>query len=238
LNVGYLAPNANDPTSNADDLPGPNNAVGNTNGFFGGAFAALAQVDVQPTKNLALGLTYVRSFGLDPFGNTGSSGLFSAANPTRVTFANTTSDAVGFQFTYRPIKQLNVAGWVGYANVDTVQNAADYILRADSADVLNWAITFAVPDLLNKRDLLGLVFGQPPQVISLSGLFDANGPLPPNLPPNSLTRFNSYHLEGFYRFAVNRNISITPGVIAIFNPNSNSTNDPIVVGAVRTTFSF
>ncbi|WP_460193093.1 iron uptake porin [Thermosynechococcus sp. FA-CM-4201] len=235
LNVGYLAPNANDPTSNATPT------LGNTNGFFNGAFAALAQVDVRPTKNLALGVTYVRSFGLDPFGSTGSTGNFSAANPTRTNFRNTTADSVGFQFTYRPIQKFNVAGWVGYASVNSVQNNVNFPTRAEKAEVLNWAVTFASPDLWRKGDVLGLIFGQPPQVIGLSNTFDggAPGPLPPVDPgASSRTAFNSYHLEGFYRFAVNRNISITPGVIAIFNPNSNSSNDPIVVGAVRTTFSF
>ncbi|XFA72743.1 iron uptake porin [Thermosynechococcaceae cyanobacterium Okahandja] len=235
LNVGYLAPFSDNPVRNAANPAGFNNAVGNTNGFFNGAYAALAQVDVRPVKNVALGLTYVRSFGLDPFGGTGSTGtFFSAANPTRIGFANSTADTLGFQFTYRPLKKFNLAGWVGYSSVNGVQNRFDYPTRANSAEVLNWAITAAAPDLWNKGDVLGFIFGQPPQVISLSNTVPS--PLPPT--PVSRTAFNSFHLEGFYRFAVLPNISITPGIIAIINPNSNSNSDPIVVGAVRTTFSF
>lgn len=220
LNVGYLAPFANDPDRTT------NNGL---NGFFNGAYAALAQVDVRPVKNLALGITYTHSYGLDPFGSTGSSGARSAANPLNAGVANQAADSVGFQFTYRPIKQFNVAGWAGYANVYGVRPPGFTAGLRREAEIVNWAITFASPDLWRKGDLLGLIFGQPPQLVSIR-----------NVPPaaNSVTRFNSYHLEGFYRFAVSRNISITPGVIAIFNPNSNSTNDPIVVGAVRTTFSF
>ncbi|MDR7897721.1 iron uptake porin [Thermosynechococcus sp. JY1334] len=225
LNVGYLAPFANDPN------PGTNTGL---NGFFDGAYAALAQVDVRPIKNLALGVTYTHSYGLDPFLGTGSSGFRSAADPLTdagsSNVPNQAADAVGFQFTYRPIKQLNVAGWAGYANVYGVRGAALTGGRRE-AEIVNWAITFASPDLWRKGDLLGLVFGQPPQLISITNVPSALG-------DGSYTRFNSYHLEGFYRFAVSRNISITPGVIAIFNPNSNSNNDPIVVGAVRTTFSF
>ncbi|WKT84979.1 MULTISPECIES: iron uptake porin [unclassified Thermosynechococcus] len=228
LNVGYLAPFANDPDRVA------NNGL---NGFFDGAYAALAQVDVRPMKNLALGVTYTHSYGLDPFGGTGSSGFRSAANPLGTppppppanNVPNQAADAVGFQFTYRPIKQLNVAGWAGYANVYGVRPPALTGGRRE-AEIVNWAITFASPDLWRKGDVLGLVFGQPPQLISITNV--------PGVLGESYTRFNSYHLEGFYRFAVSRNISITPGVIAIFNPNSNSNNDPIVVGAVRTTFSF
>ncbi|RMH66101.1 MAG: porin, partial [Cyanobacteria bacterium J003] len=136
------------------------------------------------------------------------------------------ADSVGFQFTYRPIKQLNLAGWAGYANVYQVRLAGP----RREAEIVNWAITFASPDLWRKGDLAGLVFGQPPQLISITNV--------PSVPGESYTQFNSYHLEGFYRFAVSKNLSVTPGVIAIFNPNSNSNNDAIVVGAIRTTFSF
>ncbi|AHB89062.1 porin OprB family [Thermosynechococcus sp. NK55a] len=220
LNVGYLAPFANDPDANA------NNGL---NGFFDGAYAALAQVDVQPIKNLALGVTYTHSYGLDPFGGTGSSLARSAANPLNLIplgVAAQAADSVGFQFTYRPIKQLNLAGWAGYANVYQVRLAGP----RREAEIVNWAITFASPDLWRKGDLAGLVFGQPPQLISITNV--------PSVPGESYTQFNSYHLEGFYRFAVSKNLSVTPGVIAIFNPNSNSNNDAIVVGAIRTTFSF
>lgn len=212
LNVGYLAPNAANPNNNAT-------------GFLDGAYAALAQVDVQPVKNLALGFTYVHSFGLDPFGGTGSTGNGSAANPLGIGVIRQAADSLGFQFTYRPIQKLNIAGWVGYADIYRVIDPA----AVDSAEVLNWAVTLASPDLWRKGDLAGLVFGQPPQVISLT-------PNVPNTP--SYTAFNSYHLEGFYRFAVSKNLSITPGIIAVFNPNSNPNNDTLVIGAIRTTFSF
>ncbi|MEN9235316.1 MAG: carbohydrate porin, partial [Gloeomargarita sp. GMQP_bins_120] len=41
-----------------------------------------------------------------------------------------------------------------------------------------------------------------------------------------------------YRFKFSENISITPGVFAIFNPEGNRANDTVLVGAIRTTFSF
>ncbi len=48
----------------------------------------------------------------------------------------------------------------------------------------------------------------------------------------------SYHLEAFYRFKLNNNISITPGVLVLFNPEHNDANDNIYVGTIRTTFTF
>ncbi|MFN4067204.1 MAG: iron uptake porin, partial [Thermosynechococcus sp.] len=199
-------------------------------GFLDGAYAALAQVDVLPLKNLAFGVTYTHSYGLDPFGGTGSAGTFSAANPLNALVAEQAADAIGFQFTYRPIQKFNLAGWVGYANVYGVRGNALAGGRRE-ADIVNWAITLASPDLWRKGDLAGLVFGQPPQLISTT-----NVPIPAGT--GSVTEFNSYHLEGFYRFALSKNLSITPGVIAVFNPNSNANNEPLVIGAIRTTFSF
>ncbi|PLZ79564.1 hypothetical protein CBP16_16350, partial [Fischerella thermalis WC217] len=34
------------------------------------------------------------------------------------------------------------------------------------------------------------------------------------------------------------NISITPGFLAIFNPEHNDNNDTVYVGTLRTTFTF
>ncbi len=214
LNLGYQAPNANNPNRNTP----------NTNGLIGGAYAALAQLDWRPLKNLALGFTYVRSFGISVAGGTGSNGFPGSADNPIGSNANAAADNFGFQFTYRPIQKFNIAGWVGYSNVYQVQN---FIGPRPEAEVLNWAATFAIPNFWRKGDVLGLIVGQPPQTISVRNVIGA---------PNAT--FNSYHIEGLYRIPISPNISITPGVIALVNPNSNSNNAPIVLGVVRTTFSF
>lgn len=200
-------------------------------GLFGDSFSALAQVSVRPVKDLALGVTYVRAFGVDPSGGTGTSGYTGAANnPTGSAGAsggvgNVTSDNVGFQFTYKVIPQFTLSGWVGYSSVNQAQGPS----LGTNAQLLNWAITAAAPDLWQKGDVAGLIFGQPPQTISTN----VTAPAGVNLTP-----FNMYHLEGFYRFQMSRNISVAPGIITIFNPNNNSANAPIVLGVVRTTFLF
>ena len=59
------------------------------------------------------------------------------------------------------------------------------------------------------------------------------------MPPRSeYERDTSYLVELQYRYPVNRNITITPGVYALFNPEHDSRNDTVYVGAIRTTFSF
>ncbi|NEP31199.1 carbohydrate porin, partial [Moorena sp. SIO3B2] len=42
----------------------------------------------------------------------------------------------------------------------------------------------------------------------------------------------------FYKYKVNNNISVTPGVIWLLNPNQSSDNDDVVIGTLRTTFTF
>jgi hypothetical protein len=70
----------------------------------------------------------------------------------------------------------------------------------------------------------GVVFGQPPKIIQNEFGIDE--------PDTSL------NIEAFYRFQVNDDISITPGLLVITNPEHNRNNDTIYVGTIRTTFSF
>ncbi|AFY61723.1 iron uptake porin [Synechococcus sp. PCC 6312] len=230
--LGYLGGGTNTASGPVtfDRSPGNPSPPG---GFIGDSYSALAQFNVRPVKSLALGVTYVRAFGVDPSGGTGTSGYNGAANnPTGSAglsggVGNVASDNFGFQFTYLVIPQFTLSGWVGYSSVNQTQGTPAQVGR--SASLLNWAITAAAPDLWQKGDVAGLIFGQPPQTISTNFTPAGN----PNITP-----FNTYHLEGFYRFQLSRNISLSPGIISIFNPNNNSANAPIVLGVVRTTFQF
>jgi carbohydrate-selective porin OprB len=55
-----------------------------------------------------------------------------------------------------------------------------------------------------------------------------------NLPANNAT---PWHFEGFYKYKLADNISITPGFIYITNPNQTSGNSAFI-GTLRTTFTF
>ncbi len=48
----------------------------------------------------------------------------------------------------------------------------------------------------------------------------------------------SLHFELFYRFRVNDNISLTPGLFVVTNPGHIAQNDTIYVGTIRSTFRF
>ncbi|MFO0213990.1 MAG: carbohydrate porin, partial [Pseudanabaena sp.] len=70
-----------------------------------------------------------------------------------------------------------------------------------------------------------IIFGQPPKVTS-------------NTNASRIDPDTSYILELQYNFRVSKNISITPGIFAVFNPNQNALNPTTWVATVRTLFSF
>ena len=47
-----------------------------------------------------------------------------------------------------------------------------------------------------------------------------------------------WHLEGFYRYPVTKNISINPGLLILINPEGDNDNDTIYVETIRTIFKF
>ena len=49
---------------------------------------------------------------------------------------------------------------------------------------------------------------------------------------------NPIHLEGLYKYQFNDNVSVTPGVVYIINPNGGEEVDDAIIGVLRTTFSF
>jgi carbohydrate-selective porin OprB len=75
-----------------------------------------------------------------------------------------------------------------------------------------------------KGNLLGFVFGMPPKATRVGQA--------------SSDSDTSFHLEGFYRYRLTDNIEITPGLVVLFNPEHNSSNDTQYVGVIRTTFKF
>ena len=87
----------------------------------------------------------------------------------------------------------------------------------------------ALTDFVKEGSVLGVIFGQPPKVNSND--FGIVG-------TERTDNDTAYHLEALYRFPLTDNISITPGVLVIFNPEHNSNNDDIYVGTIRPTFTF
>jgi hypothetical protein len=209
-------------TSNASD---PNR------GLFGGDFGDTvlgAQLALAPTNNLDVTLNYVNAY-------TRSGNLRNGIGDSQVTVSSTplNTDAFGATIAWRIIPDLTLGGWGGYTNS---------VIPGRSGDVetFNWMAFLNIEDLFDDGDLLGLYVGQPPKIT------DSDLPLGQNLPdrlaggpgdvggqPGTTT-----HVELFYRNQITDNIAITPGVIAIFNPGNTPDSETVLIGVIRTTFTF
>ncbi len=228
LSLGYLA---NDPAN-----PGPGA------GLFNGPYGALAQLTIKPIEKLTLGLTYIHAYNND-FTANGSSGS-NRANLRSALLNNpnlpaelaplgglsiaTSSNAYGIQGVFEFTPNFSLGGWVGYTAVRTLSTGDGAVDRGDLS-IWNWAVTLAVSDLGKKGSVAGVIVGMEPKVTSVSSsLRNAIGEDPDT----------SLHIEGFYQLQVTDNIAITPGVIWLTAPDHNTNNDDIVIGTIRTTFTF
>lgn len=217
LSLGYLAGNAASPTRG--------------NGLFNGSYGGLAQLTFKPSDSMALGLTYVNSYNfVTGTGSNasnfpvrlGSFGLDSDSN------LPVSSNSYGAQASWRLNRRLAIGGWAGYTNQRILSNLATptgSVQRGDQK-IWNWAVTLAFPDLLKEGNVAGIVVGMEPRVTS-----STNRTLPED-------KDTSLHVEGFYQFKLSDNISITPGLILLTAPDHNKNNSDLVIGVVRTTFTF
>ncbi|MEM7580179.1 MAG: iron uptake porin [Cyanobacteria bacterium P01_A01_bin.80] len=196
-----------------------------TNGIFEGSQVYLGQLEFKPMKALNVGLTYVRSEQPDGSVNlTGSTG----GNDTRRPFGNIATNAnhYGVQAALKLNKKVTLGGWYGFADA----KLDDDFIDAD-AEIQYWAATLGIKDFGAKGNTLGLIFGQPPKV--------TNGSIGDDFESFEFEEEDtSYHLEGLYKMKLNDRISVTPGLLVIFNPEHNNDNDTVYVGTLRTTFKF
>ena len=219
--VGYLA----------EDNSNPNAGFG----AFNGSYAAIGQLNFQPNKALGVGLTYARTYqnsqgGVSLFDSTGGS---FANNPflgdtdgdgdadgDDDDFA-TTANHYGIQALVRPSSKLSISGWAGFSDAEAQAGPN----AGSDAEMFYWAAALALRDFGAKGSTLGVIFGQPPRVTNndVAGREDQD---------------TSYHLEALYKLPISDNIQITPGVLVIFNPEHDNSNDTIYVGTLRTTFKF
>jgi hypothetical protein len=215
LSLGYLA---GEPSSPAED-----------NGLFNGSYGALAQLTFRPSERLGIGFTYINAYNVDFSGN-------GAVGSTRANFRSlaesgfiaeevtTSANAYGISASFQISPQFVLNGAVGYTNARSIQPG-----NRGTLDIWNWSVGLAFPDFLKKGSLAGVIVGMEPRVTSSSGtLGTAIG----------RDRDTSLHIEGFYQYQVNDNIAITPGIIWLTAPNHDDRNDDIVIGTIRTTFTF
>jgi hypothetical protein len=225
LSFGYLASNAANPSEGA--------------GLFNGDYAAMGQLTFTPGRNLQIAFNYNHgyfsrgNFGFDnglvngpgTLGGFTGTGVANSLNGLSEGFEGfgarkVVSDSYGAQASFRLSPRFILGGWAGLTNAR--------IIGIGDAKIWNYAVTLAFPDLGKEGNLLGFVVGREPYLDKLEA-------------PRSLRSFrndDSYHVEGFYKFQLSDNISVTPGVIWVTNPNQDDRNDDIIIGTLRTTFTF
>ncbi|MBP0019279.1 MAG: carbohydrate porin [Cyanobacteria bacterium SBLK] len=220
--------------------------AGAGSGLFNGDYAVMGHINANVSDTFGLGLTFVHGYhssgspiyaeGLAENGG-GANGLvgsFQANNPSSVflfdgvnlTSGNsasipTVTNSYGVEFSVRPSETVVINGGVTYTNAT--------LLRTGNADIWSYALGVAFPDLGKEGNVLGVYGGVQPTIRGLRGNWDNNA--------IDLDRY-VWHVEGFYKYQVTDNISITPGVIWVVNPNQGEVRNYDLIGTLRTTFSF
>ena len=214
ISAGYIASTANDPSSG--------------NGLFNGPYSALGQITVEPFSNLSLAATYIHSYNQsDTETGTNRANLQAETEAAFGDRVPTVSNSYGLELSWEISDLFVIGGWGGLSKVSNLNTLNQQIDRG-TQDIWNWAATLAVPDLGKEGSLAGVVIGSEPKVTNST--ID-------NLPEDDE---RSLHIEAFYQYQINDNIAITPGVVWITEPDSNiqGDSDDLVIGTVRTTFSF
>lgn len=225
LSFGYLASNAANPSQGA--------------GLFNGDYTAMGQLTFTPGRNLQVAFNYNHGYfsrgnfgfdnglgnGPDSLGGFTGTGVANSLNGLSEGFdgfraRKVVSNSYGAQASLRLSPRFILGGWAGLTNAR--------ILGIGDAKIWNYAVTLALPDLGKEGNLLGFVVGREPYLDKLEVASDLR----------SFRNDDSYHIEGFYKFQLSDNISVTPGVIWVTNPNQDDRNDDIIIGTLRTTFTF
>ncbi|MDZ7990958.1 MAG: iron uptake porin [Nostoc sp. EfeVER01] len=213
--IAYSAPNGGNPTPN--------------NGLFTGRYLALAQlIYYSSNRNFRVAATYVNTYS--PANTRGLSGTnFGPAvgsNLVNSTVAGTgtVGNLYGLQAFYQISPKLAINGWISYA-------AHRYLGRGDG-NAMDWAVGLAFPDLFSEGALGGVLVGMEPKLTRLSKNVDLGAGV------GQADKDTSLHVEAFYQYKIGDNIEVTPGLIWITAPDSDSSNPDSLYAWVRTVFRF
>ena len=222
--------------------PGNDPVTANSQGLFNGNYTAFVQLVGEPIDQFAFALTYANHYSTpgnfkfsrrrgnggpnspgNPNGFVGT-GLANAFDNAGVFFGDdrpVISNIYGLQAFYQLTPTINFGGFVS-------KISARVIGRGD-ADIWTWAAMLTLTDLFQEGNIGGLVVGMEPTLTGLRVGDDFVG---------GFENDTSLHIEAYYRYKVNRFLSITPGVIWITAPNQDADNEDIVVGTVAMQFVF
>ncbi|NER31408.1 MAG: iron uptake porin [Symploca sp. SIO1C4] len=219
ITVGYLAgPDSSDPTDG--------------NGLFDGEYSLLGQLNVNIGDKIALGATYVNAYhrGFNSIFDAG--GGFSGVVGTR--FANDpreialvprdnpmVTNSYGVEAAFRLSETISISGFGTLTDV--------IMIGAGGGEIWTYGGGVALSDLGKEGNVLGIFGGVQPTLRGLDGNIR---------PAGGFARDNAYHIEGFYKYQLTDNISVTPGVIWLTSPGQDEGQEDAIIGTLRTTFKF
>ncbi len=221
---GYLATDGNDPDLGA--------------GMFNGPYGLIGQFAYEPSDNFKVAFTYVHGYNnLDSGTGTRRSNFQTFIEEEFEEFeaaVNTVNNSYGMEFTWRIWDKFVLGGWGGFTSTRTLGaidiGPDDDVIQRGKLDIWNWAVTLAFPDAFKEGDTGAIIVGMEPWVSKA----DIN--LPDDL--RRTDQDSSFHIEAIYQYPINDNIAITPGIIIITEPDFDDRNDALVIGTIRTTFTF
>ena len=214
----------------AKDIGNP----GNRGGLFDGNTTAAAQLLLTPAKTLDVSLYYVNNYSPNGFLSTfAGDNCLTALNCFAGTSRPLQTNAVGATVNWDISKQVTLGGWAGYTNSKIPGESGN-------VETTNYMVYLNFPDLFGKGNLGGIYVGQPPKIVS------SDLPVGSNVPDlvdggngsNGGQPGTTTHIEAFYRWRLNDNMSLTPGVIHIIEPGHTPDSDSITIGILRTSFTF
>jgi hypothetical protein len=218
ITVGYLAGEANDPSEG--------------NGLFNGNYGALGQINFNISDSLNWGFTYVHGYNDAATPIFGSGGDVAQVGTNLANYARfggaggvKVTNSYGTQLAWRVSDAISFSGFFSYTDL-RVPNGGFVPGSSGDDEIWSWGAGVAFPDLGKEGSVLGIFGGAQPY---LGGA---------GLGVNGNNREVPYHIEAFYKYQVTDNISLTPGIIWLTNPNQRSGEDDAIIGTIRTTFTF
>ncbi|MBD2608010.1 iron uptake porin [Scytonema hofmannii FACHB-248] len=208
LTLGYLGSEPNNP--------------GIGQGIFNGNYAALGQLNFNLGDRVALAATYVHGYHgagsalFDAGGFQGQNVPVVGTSQANTILNPSSSNSYGLSAAVRPSDKLSISGFVSYSDVTGFGSN-------DNFEAWSYGAGIALPDFGKKGNVLGIFGGAEPYALGRGGRGSRDIP---------------YHVEGFYKYRVSDNVSITPGVIWLTSPGQNSDNSDAFIGTLRTTFTF
>ncbi|MGK7930086.1 MAG: iron uptake porin [Microcystaceae cyanobacterium] len=198
-------------------------------GLFNGNYSAMGQLVVKPTDNLKFGLNYLN--GYDPntnatgqgfrFGGTGTLPGNLQLSTLGVANRPVSSNSYGVQGQFDVADNFSIRAWGGYTDAK--------LIEFGDGEIWNYALVLAFPDLGKEGSMGAIIVGAEPY---LGGIEIPNR-------PEGFNNDTPFHVEVSYKYPINNNISLTPGLIILTSPNQDSrANDTVYIGTLRTTFKF